>query len=307
MKVSVAIAALNEGRQLRATIECILASSVVPDEIVVYDDCGELPADVSHLDRTRVIRGSARVGSGPAKHAAAAACSGDLVVVMDGHCRPAFDWLEHIADESRRAPEAILCPVCTGIESASYRNGAFRGMGGKLVFDEPTGFWAVRWTDCRPGVHSYSVPTVVGGCYAIPRGLLDRMGGYAPGYFGYGVEEEFLGLRAWLVGGECRVVPRAVVGHWFNRTFSRRTSDGSIDKPWEQHFNRHVAAQVCFEESVYERVYLPRLTRYGTDPEMLQKLASRASELLLLRSHVQKNRVMKDAALEEWCGVRHPG
>ena len=303
-RVSVAIAALNEGDQVVATAACVRASSVKPDEIVVYDDCGVIPAEP--LAGVKLIRGTRRLGSGPAKHAAIDACSGDLVVIMDGHCRPAIDWLEHLIDEHRRHPWAVMCSVCVGIEGASFRKEAFRGMGGKLVYSDTTGFWEVRWSDQKPGVHSYNVPTVVGGCYAIPRVVLDKIGGYAPSYFGYGVEEEYLGIRTWLVGGECRVVPRSVVGHYFNRPINRDSADGQKDKNWEQHYNRHVCAMVCFENGVYERVYKPRLAKYGEDPEMMSRLADSTKDIEATRSVVQNNKVFGDNFLPEWCGVAHP-
>jgi len=305
-RISVAIAALNEGEQLRATIQCILASKTVPDEIVVYDDCGVVPANVRGLGpKVSVHRGRARIGSGPAKHRAAELCSGSLVILMDGHCRPAYDWLCHIADEHRRHPWAALCPVCVGIGSEDYRANAFRGMGGKLVFEDK-GFWATRWNEPKSGPLSYPVQTVIGGCYAIPRRLLDRIGGYAPAYFGYGVEEEFIGLRSWLVGGECRVVPRAVVGHWFNRPINRKTADGAKQFGWEQHFNCHVAAMVCFEDGVYKNVFKPRLDRAWADPQMLARLDSAANEIAKARDRIQRNRHFTDAQLNELIGISIP-
>lgn len=303
-RVSVALAALNEGAQLEATVACIKASATVPDEIVVYDDCGAFPA--KPMDGVKLIRGTARIGSGPAKHAAIAACTGDLVIVMDGHCRPAIDWLDHLVDEHRRHPWAVMCTTCVGIEGASYRNGAHRGCGGKLEFSQHTGFWEVKWAENKLGIHSYNTPTVVGGCYAIPREVLTLIGGYAPAYFGYGVEEEYLGIRAWMVGAECRYVPRSVVGHWFNRTFTRETADGQPDRPWEQHYNRHVCARVCFEDGVYERVYKPRLAKYGEDPEMMSKLEQSKAEIEAARALVQRNRKLNDAALLDWAGLQHP-
>ena len=305
-RVSVAIAALNEGQQLRATIQCILAAATVPDEIVVYDDAGVKPAVIRGLGpRVRLIRGTERVGSGPAKHRAAAACSGQLVIVMDGHCRPANDWLAPIVDEHRRHPWAVMCPVCVGIDGSAFRSGAFRGMGGKLELGG-NGFWEVKWNDPKPGAHSYSLPAVIGGCYCIPRRILDRIGGYAPAFFGYGIEEEYLALRTWIVGGECRMVPRSVVGHWFNRPINRRTVGPQTGRNWEQQFNRHVVAQVCFEPGVYETAYRAGLEKSWTNPEMHARLASSAPDIAAARALVQRHRKFKDTDLQDWCGVSHP-
>jgi GT2 family glycosyltransferase len=305
-KVSLAIATLNEGEQLRATIQCVLAAETVPDEIVVYDDAGVVPANIRGMDRrVTLIRGMSRIGSGPAKHRAVEECSGSLVIVMDGHCRPANDWLGPIIDEHRRHPWAVMCTVCVGIESASFRAGAFRGMGGKLELGS-AGFWEVKWNEPRPGVHSYAVPSVVGGCYAMPRRVLDRIGGYAPGYFGYGVEEEYLSLRTWLTGGECRIVPRSVVGHFFNRPLNRKTIGPETGGVWEQQFNRHVAAMVCFGHGVYEKAYKPTLDKHWPAQALQDKLRADTKKISDIHRAVQKNRTLKDADLQDWCGVSHP-
>lgn len=303
--VSVAIAALNEQPQLDATIACIRAGLTQPREIVVYDDYGKYPSRPTDPS-VRYIRSTHRIGSGPAKHAAAEACTSSLIVVMDGHCRPAVDWLDFIVEEHRLHPWAVLAPVCVGIESGAYRQGSHRGMGGRLVLSPVSGFWEVNWNECKPGVHSYATPTVVGGCYAASRAMFDRIGGYAPAYFGYGMEEEYLGLRAWITGGECRVVPRSVVGHWFNRFFDRATEDDHPGYNWEQHYNRHVAAKVCFGEDVYRKHYKSRLDQYGMDPLMYQRLDSSTEEIAKVHDLIQQNRTVPDAHLAEWCGVSHP-
>lgn len=241
--VSVAIAALNEGAQVQATVSCLLASKTVPDEIVVYDDCSVDPCP--DVRGARYVQGTRKLGSGGAKQAAVNECEGDVIVVLDAHCRPAVDWLCHILDAHRRAPWAVLCPVCVGIDSASYRSGSFRGMGGELKMG-PRGFWEVQWHPPQTGVHAYCVPAVIGGCYVIPRNVLDLIGGYAPGLKAYGNEEEYLALRTWLVGCECKVVPTSVVGHYFDRPLNRESTDKTKENEWAQDVNRHIMARVCF-------------------------------------------------------------
>lgn len=305
VNASVAIAALNEQPQLDATIACIRAGLVQPTEIIVYDDYGLSPSRPAFPD-VKYIRGTRRLGSGPGKHEAASHATGELVIVMDGHCRPTVDWLEHLWDDYQRSPKAVLAPVCVGIEGGAFRNEAHRGMSGKLVWSNTAGFWEVNWNECRKGVHSYATPTVVGGCYAFPRKVLDDIGGYAPALFGYGVEEEYVGIRAWITGNECRCCPRSVVGHWFNRFFDRTTQDGHQGYNWEQHYNRHVIAKVCFGEDVYRKHYKPKLDQYGADPEMYAMLESSSVTIKQAHDHIQSRRVIPDSHLADWCGISHP-
>lgn len=300
MKISVAIAALNEGAQLAATVADLLANIRPPDEIVVVDDNSFIVQSVPREWPVRLVRTDTPVGSGPAKHMAAGLCTGDLVIVMDAHMRVPVDFVGIIADEHRRSPWAVLCPRSHGMESLSTHD----GMGGH--FTTESGFWKVSWAQHRPAeFHSYAVPAVIGGCYCIPRCVLSRIGGYAPGFAGYGLEEEYLSLRAWIAGGECRVVPRTGTRHYFMRPLDRRTAV-RVDRPWAMHYNRHVAAMVCFDDGVYESVYKPRLDAAGRHAALDALLAEKSSEIAAVRADFKKNRRLSDALLPRWCGVTHP-
>lgn len=300
MKISVAIGALNEGPQLLATVSNLLACVRPPEEIVVVDDNSLVPASLPDLPGVRVIREESRLGSGPAKHKAASLCTGDLIVVLDAHMRVGQDFFPIIEDEAKRTPWAVLNPRNHGLECNSTHN----GMGGR--FETGSGFWHVKWNDPRPDAwHSYCVPAAIGGCYCVPRHLLDRVGGYAPGFYGYGVEEEYLSIRAWVVGGEVRCVPRAEAWHYYRRPIDRRTADGVADPTWAGCFNRHVAAMVCFQPHVYEKHYKPRLDPI-TDPQVFERLESCKDEIESVRSIVNSNRQQNDASLARWCGLVHP-
>ena len=300
LKISVCIASQNEGVNLQATLACVIQSKRPPDEIIVVDDCSLTPETVSA--GVKLWRSSNRMGSGPSKHRATETSTGDMVVVLDAHTRPAVDWLGVLIEEVERSPRAIMCPVSIGIES----NTAFRGYGATLHMDND-GFWKPRWNcDHARSPHAVCVPAVVGGCYAMTRETLERIGGYAPCYDGYGCEEEFLSIRAWLVGHECKVIPRCVVGHYYDRTFVRGTADGQNERWWEQSFNRHVAAMTCFEDSVYDAVYRPRLLKACDDPALHALWREKYPAINELRELIRSRRVRRDAELGAWCGVTHP-
>ena len=300
LKVSVCIASQNEGVNLLATIGCVLQSKRPPDEIIVVDDCSIKPETVP--DGVKLWRSLSRLGSGPSKQRSSELASGDVIVILDAHTRPAIDWLDVLIEELERSPKAVLCPVSIGIES----NTNFRGCGATLNIDGD-GFWKPRWLlDFSKTPHTVCVPSVCGGCYAMTRETLDHVGGYAPCYDGYGCEEEFLSIRAWLVGRECKVVPRCVVGHYYNRSFLRGTADGQAERWWEQSFNRHVAAMTCFEDGVYDATYRPRLLKSCDDPAMHELWRARYSAINELRELIRSRRVRRDAELAAWCGVNHP-
>lgn len=300
MKIGVAIATLNDGPHLDATVACLRAGRRKPDFIVAVDDCGVHPP--SPIDGVEILRNDFPQGSGPAKHRGVERClelGASFIVVLDGHTRPTYDLLSILAAEHVKNPRAVLCPISTGIES----NPGHHGMGAKLVMGED-GFWKPEWSPERRGeFHSYVVPCPMGGCYAMGADLLAAVGGYAPALTGYGVEEEYLALRAWITGHECKVVPRAECPHFYRPDDDKGDRSRAQPSPWgpdarSMSINRHVAAIVCFEENVYERNYRPKLP--------FVDFTSLSAAIEDARSIVQANRKVRDRDLQKLCGVVHP-
>jgi GT2 family glycosyltransferase len=300
VRVSVAIAALNEGLDLEATIALLDASKTRPCEVIVYDDGSVVPVEdrlAKWSPWCRVMRSDRRLGSGPAKHLAADACTGDAVVIMDAHMRPPWDWIDLLVAEHEKNPGAILCARSTGYESASE----FDGQGADLKM-EAAGFWEPKWALPTMSRKPRNVPCVYGGLYFMPRTVMRAVGGYAPAYMGWGCEEEYLSLRAWITGHSCRLVPSLVVPHQYVRPVNRTDSEGNEPIRWETQYNRHVAAVVCFGEVSYTRYYarsipLPR--------DCADALLSRQSEIHAAMKHIAANRTIDDQELSALCGVVH--
>jgi GT2 family glycosyltransferase len=301
MNVSVAIACLNEGPDLEATIALLAAGKTVPSEVVVFDDGSLVPVAprLSHwFPWVKVLRSEVRTGSGPAKHAAASVCTGDAVVVMDAHMRPPWDWLDYMVEESALHPSAILCARSTGFESWT----GFDGQGADLTMGD-AGFWDPKWAAPSTARGGRAVPCVYGGLYFIPRTILEAVGGYAPCYTGWGCEEEYLSLRAWITGHKCMLVPRVVVPHQYTRSIDRRDASGGSEVRWEIHHNRHVAAVVCFGEQVYSQKYARRIPLPGPCASALMKNETKIKAAM---DHIALNRTVQDEELAALCGVVHP-
>lgn len=296
LTVSVAIAVLNEGPDLEAMLAMILAGKVKPDEIVIVDDASIEPVAprVARLPGVRVIRNRRRMGSGPAKHHAALMCTGDIVIVLDSHMRLPWDWLElWLADHAER-PGSILTAVSRGFES----HHPFYGMGADLVLED--GFWKPKWAEPRRDATSpYRVPCVIGGAYLIPRHILKRIGGYAPGLRGYGIEEEYLSIRAYMVGADCAVSPRVICQHNYNHGLSRKTADSNGEQSWEMPFNRLVASWVCFPGVKYPASDAPKDIKRRFEAAIQPNLSS-------ARTVLAANTVRNNADLARLCGIVHP-
>lgn len=290
LKVSAAIAALNEGPDLEVTVSMLLGGRRPVDEVIVVDDCSLEPIAprLASWKAVRVIRNDRRLGSGPSKHLAAERCNGDAVVVCDSHMRVGYDWLDILLRDHAANPSAVLCPANRGFEY----DGAFYGAGAKFVLEEE-GFWKPSWLSPRKTADAYTVPCIIGGLYFLPRHILDTIGGYSPGLAGYGCEEEWVSLRVLAAGFECRVSPKCIALHHYGHSCDRRSACGSDERPWEMARNRIFIRDKCFHGSKYE---IPIASQHE----------GAVSASLLAAGHFQIKWIRSPGEVARLAGIEHP-
>lgn len=207
------IAAFNEGPQLEATVALLLACERPPDQILIVDDAsrdGLSAARVRPLLRPCdfVIENGRRVGSAPSKHLAVSKARTDIVVVLDAHVRVPYDFFAYVRSALHAHPAAVFMFPSHGIRAENP--------GVNYSCDFVPGDVRAKWARLREGgegIEYPRVPCVMGGVYAFARETVEYLGGFAPDLEGYGREEEWLSLRAWKRGHECRVVMRCECGH----------------------------------------------------------------------------------------------
>jgi glycosyltransferase involved in cell wall biosynthesis len=301
MTISIAIATLNEGPDLEATIALLAASHRPVKEIVVVDDNSQDAVEPRlarwsglcsvHTNRTHA-------GPGPSKHRAASMCSGDWIVVMDSHMRPPYDWINLWEKDFDLHPHAVFSPLSLAFQT---RDG-FRGIGGSFN-SSPEKFWRAVWFvhDKKPGLESIAVPTVIGGCYAMRRDTMSFLGGYCPLLIGYGLEEEWIGLRAFLLGIECRVSPSVPMPHHYSRDLDMTPKNPSRVPSFRNEYNRHVMAACLFTEETYS-AYVRSM---GLSEPCRARLAEHADEIGRVRDYLQSRRVRSDADFAR-IGIVHP-
>ena len=273
--ISVCIATFNEGADLEATIALVYASKYKPHQVIVCDDNSEVdpsPRLQSWLDRDDFIyiRNPHREGSGRTKSNAMEKATGDLVIVLDSHMRPHYEWLNQIAEAHTRYPNSLLCTESTGFDQP--HQGQFYGRGAYFDSNDPLkhGAHTVTWIPSAK-LDKETYPRIVamhGGCYIFPRYQLDRIGGYAPMLKGWGYEEEWVAMRAASVGIETRLIAGCPIQHQYKRSLHRRPAIKE-GKPqgWEPYYNRHVVAIGAFGVSTWNRIYRQAIIE-GTEPAM---------------------------------------
>lgn len=106
---SLVIATYNRGPKIQITIESVLRQSIVPNEILVVDDCSpDQTGDwvQKNYPTVRVITTSANVGTSAARNRGAWEARGDILVFLDHDDELLPHAVETLLEELRHFPEA---------------------------------------------------------------------------------------------------------------------------------------------------------------------------------------------------------
>lgn len=228
MRVSIIIAAHNEGHFLRRTLESIFNSLGSLDaEILVADDAstdGSVEYAQQLFPTVLFCRNSERLGASPTKALGAQTATSDILIFLDAHTKPEFSSLERLAQtvvDSKGS--AIITPKVLALDVDNWWNDETASGHGYwvdlLTFDCGwLGLGALRKTVVG-GRPLYASPSLIGCAFAISRKLYRGLWGFDRHMFSWGVEDLDLGLKCWLAGYQILHDPEAAVGHRFRDSF----------------------------------------------------------------------------------------
>lgn len=116
MRFSLVIAAHNEGALLWKTVaSCIETCSGLDYEIVVVDDASfdDSLIELQHrFPNVRILSLPERLGASPAKALGAQESRGEVLVFLDGHCKPEGNAIERLVEGVEQLQgQAILTPT----------------------------------------------------------------------------------------------------------------------------------------------------------------------------------------------------
>jgi GT2 family glycosyltransferase len=230
MRASLVIAAHNEGDLLAKTIQsCLDTMAGLDCEIVVVDDASQ-DGSVEQLQRrfhhVRKVTSAARLGVAATKDSGARHARGDVLLFLDGHCKPepgALGALIEAVEEWDGA--AVVTPSVAALDVSRWESGMDL-LGHGYSVNLASG--AMSWLDLdqmqtlrgpRGGLY-YQQPTMIGCCAAMGRELYQRVLGFDVGMRYYGVEDVDFGVKAWLMGFPVLHAPDPVIGHRFQTDFA---------------------------------------------------------------------------------------
>jgi glycosyltransferase involved in cell wall biosynthesis len=234
-KLSLLIAARDEGRWILETVRSALEDASDLVEIIVVDDGSKVP--VPDVRGAIVVRNPAPVGLFAAKRLAASLATTPVLLVSDAHCwyRPGF--FEAMLDAASSHPDCLSVAQCHGLmlptpeqfkelgcDEATWAfdltkaKGTYRGAN-MVVRRERDKDGHLRIMECvwQSQVKGDGpIPAAMGSCYATTKSFWEKADMLA-GLRTWGGQEPDLSLRAWLCGGGVRLVTGANHVHLFRK------------------------------------------------------------------------------------------
>jgi GT2 family glycosyltransferase len=210
IELSVIVPALNEGDNLRRTVERLYTTLPDGSEIVVVDD-GSSDGCCDFLrgsDAVRLIEPAApgiHLGVAGARNKGAAAARGAVLLFIDAHVDVEPGWAELLSDAAREAGVGAAAPGISVLGRPECCGYGLRFRDAEL---------GVEWLPPPTG-ELPQAPLLPGACLAVRRDVFSAEGGFDPGLVRWGSEDAELSIRLWTAGYDLRLVPQVIVAHLF--------------------------------------------------------------------------------------------
>jgi len=237
--VSIVIPTLNEGENLRKTIQSLQNTITCNYEIIVVDN-GSTDGSSDFIEREiddpriRLFK-TERLGAANARNFGAKKAVGDFVIFVDAHVLFPAGWVPELIKNLDDSDAAIAAPALSTWGNPAARGYGFRWKNPRLD---------IEWLP-QQGLDTYSVPMVGSGCMAIRRNIFHEIYGFDSGMINYGCEDGEICIRAWLLGYKIFVVPRIEVSHYFR-------SRHPYEVKWQDVI--HNGLRTAFSHFSYERI-----------------------------------------------------
>lgn len=220
-KLTAVIPFYNEGIEVGNTVKSIRETAGNSVDVIVINDHSDDGIDYQEmLDGWNVsyIENSHRMGPAVCKEKGVQCCTTPFFILLDAHMRfYQTDWVQLITEELEHNGRQITCcqtkPLTKidGIvqEKEPYSTyGAFVYMGVKQYM--PMAVWNPN--SKVKALQDDHILCVLGATYASSKTYWNEINGFQ-GLLGYGCEEAFISLKAWMEGGMCKLISKVTVGH----------------------------------------------------------------------------------------------
>jgi GT2 family glycosyltransferase len=189
----------------------------------------------------RILRGEFG-GPQNSRRAGALAANGKYIVFLDSHVVPSRGMFRSLIDAAERTGGAIVhAPHC-------FWNSEPKCYAYRMDFQQR--FWSFQVEAEPRSPEPYRIAVMGHGALLVNREKYFKIGGYSDLQRGWGGEEPYLNLKAWMLGESCWIDPRCY--HWHYMT-KRRTDKVYKQLPYVRNFM--VAAYIIGGQQRLDAVY----------------------------------------------------
>lgn len=247
--LSVVLPCANEQRFAWMTAKSIAEStpSYVLKEVIVVDDGStpplqeKFPKDIVESAKVKFVRHEHHTGLINAKAAGAEIATGDIIVFLDCHVKPAAEWWNPIIEKIRTNYRRIVVPSITDLNVDTWTENRRSGGLSKCYLTWDSDF---KWFESDDEF----VAVMSGGLLAMSNEWWKETGGYDRNMLGWGGENIDQSVRTWLCGGEIVNAKHSYIAHMW-RTADKPDTAAKYSVPaGSVTVNRYRAASAWMSE-----------------------------------------------------------
>lgn len=223
--MSVVMAAHNEHQYMKRTLQSLYerTPAYILKEIIVIDDGSSPPLAPSFsgdYPDVKVVRHEVRMGLIKSKTAGGNMATGDMIMFLDAHVKPEWNWAEPILKHMNINYKRVVVPLIPILDGKTWEPNN-NAVGSKMMFDWTLFFqWFEDFNDI--------VPCMSGGLFAITRQWWHESGEYDYQMRMWGAENIEQSIRIWLCGGEIYVARDSRIAHVFRPQFPYKINNTEI-------------------------------------------------------------------------------
>jgi glycosyltransferase involved in cell wall biosynthesis len=213
-ELSIILPVLNDATEANLTVKSIRETTKGHSpEIVAIDDCSGNHLEIEDTG-VRLIRNKHRAGAAACRHMGIHLATNDVCLLVDSHMRFEAGWFEKAMWRIQGRPKTLHCATMRGFDSKHPALGVPAGEyhGADLVLLSDKHILEGVWAKEKPDDSELSC--LMGACYFVPREWYLRLGGLQF-LRGWGCEEQLLSLKAYLSGGDIRLMRDVHIWHKF--------------------------------------------------------------------------------------------
>lgn len=258
--LTVIIAFLNEGTEIKRTIESVLEFAANKVEIIVINDGSNNLYDYEEMLRPYnivYIKNENRRGVTVCRDLGVQLTQTPYFILMDAHMRfYKKGWVDKIVSYLKEDDRRLLCCQTRALmkdesdEIVLYPERK-TSYGAYINLQQKEKLLTPKWIYEKqrfPDQTIEDIPCVLGASYATSKRYWEYLKGLE-GLMFYGYEEPYISMKVWMEGGRCQLIKDIEIGHIYRTSFPYRVAND------EMMYNRLWIATVLLPQHWKEKVY----------------------------------------------------